>query len=188
MKHLISVIALAAGVSHGMDAMSPDGAMTIRWEDQTRDRRTISLLASHTMVWSTRTFPRYTRAAWRSDSKACVIWNAPDNANTQIWLVRRDGQRIRVSSLSYVSICQAVESARSDLRTEEPKITRSGIQTVRWISSDCIEICMVYNSVELRLLAKIRDGGFGSITVTDGEPPAPANPRKARVAEPERST
>jgi hypothetical protein len=47
---------------------------------------------------------RYIQAVWRSDSSRCVLLDAPDNANSHLWLFRIRGRGIATEKRDYEKI------------------------------------------------------------------------------------
>jgi hypothetical protein len=139
---------------------SPDGewVVTCACEGTRRDdscsialsRRddTKALFAHHTNG-------RYTKAAWTSDSTRCALLDAPDNANSYLWLFRVQGRDIAIEKLDYAKISDRIEAAVPAARRQEPAVTRSGVEKMEWPSVSELRLHILYNNVPVLVAVDI---------------------------------
>ena len=85
--------------------------------------------------------------SWSSDSSKCVLLDAPDNANSYLWLFRLQGRDIATEKLDYANISNEIESAVPGTRRHEPAVTRSGIEKIEWRSPSELRLHIIYNNV-----------------------------------------
>jgi hypothetical protein len=67
---------------------------------------------------------RYIKAVWSGDSTHCLLLDAPDNANSYLWLFRVQGRDIATEKLDYENISKAIEAAVPAARPREHALTR----------------------------------------------------------------
>jgi hypothetical protein len=90
---------------------------------------------------------RYIKAVWSSDSTRCVLLDAPDNANSFLWVFHVRRRDISTEKLDYDKISDRIEAAVAAARRREPSITRSGIEKIEWPSSAELRLHIIYNNV-----------------------------------------
>ena len=78
--------------------------------------------------------PRYSRVCWNHQSNRVVIWDAPDNANTRLWLATRKAGQWLVTSVDFGSM---LERAHPTTRTDNP---RGYIDKAKWQREDCVTL------------------------------------------------
>ena len=92
---------------------------------------------------------RYIQAAWTSDSSECVLLDAPDNANSYLWLFRVNGREVTTETLDYEKISANIEAAVPAARRQEPAVTRSSIEKIEWPSSAALRLHITYNNLSV---------------------------------------
>jgi hypothetical protein len=166
MRALWFAIAFAAAHSfagpHQHESPSPDG----RWlvASQCGDTRApdscsiaLSRRADGKVFFTHHTSPRYTKAVWSSDSSRCVLLDAPDNANSYLWLFRVKGREVATERLDYETISADIEAAVPAARRHEPAVTRSGIEKIEWPSSSRLRLHIIYDNVPVVVVADVAE-------------------------------
>ena len=138
--------------AHQHESPSPDGRWLVAWQcGDTREPDSCSIAfsrrADERVFFSHHTFPRYIKAVWSSDSSRCLVLDAPDNANSNLWLFRVQGREVATEKLDYEKISTAIEAALPAARRQEPAVTRSGIEKIEWPSSATLRLHITYNNV-----------------------------------------
>jgi len=170
MKLLIALLVLVAQFASAEDVISPDSKVTVRWVDNGEELRTISIIDSGNPVWKTTTTPRWTGASWSIDSRACLLWNAPDNANTDLLMVTRRGSRMGVTPLHFSEVCGCIEQAFPELRRDESEgLSRGGIESVEWLSANRLRFHVSYNNTAVVVTAKFENGRLGNLMAARSE-------------------
>ena len=111
------------------------------------------------------TSDRYIKAVWSADSNRCVLLDAPDNANSYLWLFRVQGRDIATEKLDYEKISERIEAAVPAARRQEPAVTRSGIEKIKWESSAALRLRITYNNVPVLVVIDITKPNSPSIRV-----------------------
>src|SRR5205823_7376277 len=109
----------------------------------------LSHRSDHQVFFTHHTSDRYIKAVWSSDSTRCVFLDAPDNANSYLWLFRVRGRDIATEKLDYEKISAAIEAAAPAARRYDPAGPgpRSGIDKLEWPSSSELRLHITYNNV-----------------------------------------
>jgi hypothetical protein len=92
---------------------------------------------------------------WSADSTRCLLLDAPDNANSYLWLFRVKGSDIAIEKLDYGSISNIIEAAVPAARPHKDALTRSGIEKIEWPSSSELRLHIIYNNVLVTALVDI---------------------------------
>jgi hypothetical protein len=134
------------------ESASPDGRWLVRSHcGDTSQPDSCSIVLSRRadgkVFFTHHTFPRYIKATWSSDSSRCILLDAPDNANSYLWLFRVQGRDIATEKLDYAKISARIEAAVPAARRQEPSVTRSGIEKIEWPSSSQLRLHITYNNV-----------------------------------------
>jgi hypothetical protein len=151
-------IVLAVAANAAADApsqhksASPDRRWVVAWNCKGTwqpDSCSIALSrASDGKVFFThQTGDRLIQAVWSSDSSRCVLLDAPDNANSYLWIFRIQGREVAREKLDYDKISADIEAAVPRAHREEPQVTRSGIEKIEWPSPSHLRLHILYNSV-----------------------------------------
>jgi hypothetical protein len=130
-----------------------------RWEVALSRRSDQKVLFTH------HTSDRYIKAVWTSDSTRCVLLDAPDNANSHLWLFRVQGRDIATEKLDYEKISDRIEAAVPAARRQEPAVMRSGIEKIEWASSAALRLHITYNNVPVLVAVDITKPNSPSIRV-----------------------
>jgi hypothetical protein len=154
---LVTVNCSFAAISLGGPAphrewRSPDSRWVVTCECKgTWQPESCSIALSRTsdrkVFFTHHTTDRYIAAAWSGDSRTCVLLDAPDNANSYLWLFRRQGRDIATEKLDYGTISDRIEAAVPAARRQEPAVTRSGIDKIEWQSSRELRLHVTHNNV-----------------------------------------
>jgi hypothetical protein len=149
---------------------SPDGRWIVTWHCKRSwqpDSCSISLSRQPDgkMFFTHQTNDRYIQAVWSNDSSKCVLLDAPDNANSYLWLFRVRGRDIATEKLDYAKICDEIESAIPATRRHEPDAARSGIEKIEWRSASELHLRILYNSVSVFVAADVAKPRFPKIRV-----------------------
>jgi hypothetical protein len=123
-------------VSHCEDSWQPDSCSIV-----------LSRRADGKVFFTHHTFPRYIKAVWSSDSSRCILLDAPDNANSYLWLFRIKGREVATEKLDYEKITADIEAAVPAARRQESTLSRSGIEKIEWPSSSQLLLHITYNNV-----------------------------------------
>jgi len=174
MKKLQSFIGLAIALSAFAQAenqnliYSPNKAFVVAWFDTELGEpigsaRSIVLseLPAGNKPFSIVTVPRHTLAAWSSDSKRCVIINAPDNGNTNTWLftAKKEGPQ-----RDAIPIYPLRPLERTYYRHwDEHQLWRPGISEVVWKDNHTIVFSAADNRGEYKITLQINDLDHPSI-------------------------
>ena len=141
---------------------SPDGRWIISWHCKRTwqpDSCGISLSRQPDgkVFFTHQTNDRYIQAAWSSDSSKCVLLDAPDNANSYLWLFRVRVRDIATEKLDYEKISADIEAAVPAARRHELAVTRSGIEKIEWPSSSRLRLHIIYNNVPVVVVADVAE-------------------------------
>ena len=156
------------------ESRSPDG----RWLVASRCEDTAEADSCNVMVsrradgkvfFTHHTFPRYIKAVWSSDSSRCVLLDAPDNANSYLWLFRVKGREVATEKLDYEKISADIEAAVPAARRHEPTVTRSGIEKIEWPSSSQLRLHVTYNNVPVVVALDVAKPHSPTISVLPNE-------------------
>jgi hypothetical protein len=175
-RFLILALALASALTCSGDSsphrkwMSPDGRWLVTcdckgtWQP---DSCSIALSrpSNGKVFFTHHTSDRYIKATWSADSNRCVLLDAPDNANSYLWLFRVQGRDIATERLDYEKISERIEASMPALRREEPAVTRSGIEKIEWESSAALRLHITYNNVLVLVVVDITKPNSPSIRV-----------------------
>lgn len=164
MRTLLIVTAFTVAHSFGgspeHETPSPDG----KWLVASRGPDTrkpgscniaLSRRADGKVFFTHRTVPRYIKAVWSSDSSRCLLLDAPDNANSYLWLFRVKGRDITTEKLDYGKISDRIEAAVPKARRHEPDLTRSGIEKIDWSSNSELRMHITYNDVPVLVAVSV---------------------------------
>jgi hypothetical protein len=141
---------------------SPDGRWLMAcdckgtWQSDSC-RIALSRLADKKVFFTHQTSDRYIKAVWSSDSSRCILLDAPDNANSYLWLFRVEGREVATEKLDYETITHDIEAAVPATHREEPNLTRSGIETLEWISSSELRLHITYNNTSVVVVADVAE-------------------------------
>jgi len=104
---------------------------------------------------------------WSSDSTRCVFLDAPDNANSYLWLFRVRGRDIGIEKLDYEKIGAAIEAAVPAARHYDPAGPgpRSGIEKMQWLSPSDLRLHIIYNNVPIRIAVGVTRAHLPKIRV-----------------------
>jgi hypothetical protein len=125
----------------------------------------LSRRSDQKVLFTHHTNDRYIKAVWTSDSTRCLLLDAPDNANSYLWLFRVQGRDIATEKLDYAKISDRIEAAVSAARRQEPAITRSGIEEIEWPSSSELRLHILYNNVPVLVALDVTKPLFPTIRV-----------------------
>jgi hypothetical protein len=133
---------------------SPDGRWKVVWhcdDGVASDACSISLCRQldGRVFFRRSTFPRYIQAVWNRNSTKCLLLDAPDSANTFLWLFRTRNQQATVEKLDYKLISAEIESGRPETHRSEPRVTRSGVEKITWLSDSELCLDIAYNNVSV---------------------------------------
>jgi hypothetical protein len=120
-------------------------------------RATSPCRADGKVFFTHHTVPRYIKAVWSSDSSRCVLLDAPDNANSYLWLFRVKGREVATEKLDYDRISRDIETAIPATHRKEPDVTRSGIEKLEWISASELRLHIVYNNTSVVVVADVAE-------------------------------
>jgi len=134
--------------SSAVGVQSPDRNYEVYWVDLFRAggfqaRRLIFVVdgISNQLVFAHATFQRHTGAVWNNQSTACAIFDAPDNANVYVWVVKRQAnQHWGVEKID-------VEKAAARLMpgAVAEKVGRMGIEKLSWESKKSLNAHLIVN-------------------------------------------
>jgi hypothetical protein len=96
-----------------------------------RNRQTNKILFQKT------TNARYTIFAWTKSSSFAAIVNAPDNANTYLWIVSTASERVREVDL-FKSVRKLVQSTS--------QMARGGVMHLHWLNNFKLECIVVFQN------------------------------------------
>jgi hypothetical protein len=134
---------------------SPDGRWKVTWHCQEAPTPkcgvTLSRVSDGHVFFQHSTFLRYIEAASNSNSTKCIFLDAPDNANTLLWLFRIRNQQATAEKLDYEAISMEIERTKPHTRRSKPSITRSGIEKISWESESELRLYITYNSIPVVL-------------------------------------
>src|SRR5260370_34190342 len=88
---------------------SPDDRWKVNWRCDERSARgpctiTLSRESDGQVLFCHSPFRRYIKAVWNRNSTKCLLLDAPDNANTFLWLFRIRNQQQTVEKVDYEAI------------------------------------------------------------------------------------
>lgn len=132
---------------------SPDGRWAITWHCEDRwesDACSIALSrrSDGKVFFRHSTFPRYIKAVWNRNSTKCLLLDAPDNANTLLWLFRVRNRKATTEKLDYEAIGREIERARPETGILEPgSLLRSGVEKITWTSNSELHLKITYNNI-----------------------------------------
>ena len=146
--------------AHQHESPSPDGRWLVTWQcGDTPESDSCSIALSHRpdekVFFTHHTSPRYIKAVWSSDSSRCVLLDAPDNANSHLWLFRVKGREVSTEKLDYEKISADIEAAVPAARRHEPAVTRSGIEKIECSSSSQLRLHITYNNVPVLVVVDV---------------------------------
>jgi hypothetical protein len=101
------------------------------------------------------TSDRYIAAVWSADSARCLALDAPDNANSYLWLFRVQGREIATEKIDYDNISKIIETAVPAARPDKDALTRSGIEKIEWLSPSELRLQIIYNNVPVTALVDV---------------------------------
>ncbi len=132
---------------------SPDGRWEVAWQCQEtptpKCRVVFSRVSDARVFFQRSTFPRYIQAVWNRTSTKCLLLDAPDNANTFLWLLRVRPPAATVEKIGDEVIWTEIERARPETRRNEPQVTRLGVQKITWVSHSEVRLHIIYNGVSV---------------------------------------
>jgi len=117
----------------------------------------LSRRADGKIFFTHHTSPRYIKAVWSNDSSRCVLLDAPDNANSYLWLFRVKGHEVATEKLDYGKISADIEAAVPAARRQEPAVIRSGIEKIEWPSGSRLQLHIIYNNVPVVVVADVAE-------------------------------
>jgi hypothetical protein len=119
-------------------------------------QRRVALLQRRKGVFTHHTSDCF-KAVWSSDSTRCVLLDAPDNANSYLWLFRLQGRDIATERLDYDKISNMIEAAVPATRPRETPgfITRSGIDAITWLSPSELKLAITYNNIPVIVMCDV---------------------------------
>ncbi len=128
----------------------------------------LSRRSDHKVFFTHHTSDRYIKAVWSSASTRCVFLDAPDNANSYLWLFRVKSRDIATEKLDYEKISAAIEAAAPAVRRYDPAGPgpRSGIDKLEWPSSSQLRLHIIYNNVPVTAALDIAKPQSPKIHVT----------------------
>ena len=96
------------------ESPSPDGKWLFAWRCGDPPARhacniALSVRAEGKVFFTHDTSPRHIKAVWSSDSSRCVLLDAPDDANSYLWLFRVNGREVVTEILDYEKISADIE-------------------------------------------------------------------------------
>ncbi len=152
------------------ESISPDRRWTVAWNCKGTwqpDSCTIALSrrADGKVFFTHETSDRYIKAVWSSDASRCIVLDAPDNANSYLWLFRVRGREIATEKLDYEKIGSDIEAAVPAARRQEPAMTRSGIEKIEWPSSSELRLHVLYNNVPVLVVVDVAQPNSPNIRV-----------------------
>lgn len=127
---------------------APNNTLEVVWHDVAAERnsdkvvRVINMLdtADLRVIFSHATVPRYTGAVWSEDSVRCAVFDAPNNANTSLWIFVRKNS---VWKKEDVDIFPIIEEHIPS--SEIPDNPRGGIADIKWDTSTRLYINAIYD-------------------------------------------
>jgi hypothetical protein len=149
---------------------SPDAAWLVSWHcARTWQPKSCSVALSRAtdgkVFFTHRTSDRYIAAMWSADSTRCLLLDAPDNANSYLWLFRVRGREVATEKLDYEKISERVEAAVPATRRKDPGVTRSGIEKIEWASSAAVRLHITYNNLPVLVVVDVTKPNAPSIRV-----------------------
>lgn len=146
---------------------SPDGRWLVAWNCDRPDSCTITLSrrADGSLFFTHRTNQRHIAAVWSADSNRCLVLDAPDNANSYLWLFRTHGRDVITEKLDYDKISERIEAAVPAAGLREPAVTRSGIDKIEWLSASEFRLHIIYNNVPVLVLVDVTKLNSPSVRV-----------------------
>jgi hypothetical protein len=130
---------------------APDGTAAICWYDSIYENvpcRDIFVIDWYncTLPLCFITFPRHTGAAWSSDSKKLAIFNAPDNANCDLWIGSLNKGRWSFEKVDISSeVISRVFETKQAVSESDRRVLRGGIYALKW-SNDTWEASASYQN------------------------------------------
>jgi hypothetical protein len=139
---------------------SPDGQWLVAWTcNGNRQADSCSITVSHhadlRVLFSHQTSDRDIQAAWSSDSSKCLLLEAPDNANTCLWLLRVRGRNLITEEIKSEKISASIESTLAAAHRSESAAIRSGIQKIEWLSTTELRLHVIYNAIPVIVLLDV---------------------------------
>ncbi len=142
--------------SSAVGVQSPDRNCEAYWVDLfttagRQARRVIFVVesTSNQLAFAHSTFQRNTGAVWNSQSTACAIFDAPDNANVYVWVVkRRADQKWAVETIDVEkAVARLMPSAFAE------NVVRMGIEKLSWEGEESLNAHLTVNGkpIEVRL-------------------------------------
>jgi len=136
---------------------SPDGVYQTCWVDvlinpHLLQRRFIFVVetASNRLIFNRSTVERYTGAAWNRASTACAIFDAPDNANVYLWILRKPVDP-KVNEWSVKEVDVEKLSAEKAPEVLKARVVRIGVEKVTWNTDDVLEVALLVNNKPVTL-------------------------------------
>jgi hypothetical protein len=124
---------------------SPNKAFVVAWFDRDtgepvgETRSVILLQLPHgDKPFSLVTFPRHTLAAWSPDSKHCVIIDAPDNGNTDVWLFTASNAATQSPAIPISPLKPLYEAFHANW--DGHHLWRPGISKAVWKDNETLEL------------------------------------------------
>ena len=132
---------------------SPDGRWEVAWRCQEtptpKCRVVFSRVSDGRVFFQRSTFPRYIQAVWNRTSTKCLLLDAPENANTFLWLLRIRHPAAAVEKIDDELIWTDIERARPEARRNESQVTRLGVEKITWVSDSEVRLHIIYNGVSV---------------------------------------
>jgi len=156
---------LLAGSPGNGSRPSPDGRWTASWQGWGtlgEGSCHISFLrrADQKVFFTHDTNCRYVDALWNAQSTKCVLLDAPDNANSYLWLFRIHGKEVTHEELDYGAVSNLIEQAIPAARIENTThLTRSGIEKMSWDSESVLRLRIIYNNIPVTVLIDLSKAG-----------------------------
>jgi hypothetical protein len=148
---------------------SPDSRWKVTWRCQETPTPKCSVIFSRVsdgrVFFRHSTFPCYIQAVWNRNSTKCLLLDAPDNANTFLWLFQIRNRHATTETLDYEAISAEIEQTRPEARRSEPQVTRSGVEKITWNSDSEVSLHITYNNVSVVVHVDTSKPGRPRITV-----------------------
>jgi hypothetical protein len=147
--------------SSAVGVQSPDRNYEAYWVDLPRARglqarRLVFVVdgASNQLLFAHCTVERHTGAIWNAQSTACAIFDAPDNANVYIWVVKKQAAQGWV--VEKIDVEKAAAQVTPGAFTQNP--VRMGIERLSWADSETLNAQLVLNGKRIEVKLPVPSG------------------------------
>ena len=140
---------------------SPDGNYRAYWVDLLttqglQARRLIFIVdaASNQLLFTHLTFQRHTGAIWNRQSTACGIFDAPDNANVYLWIIRKQSDSDRTWVVRKIDLEKLTADMKPDAFAQNP--VRMGIEKLSWEADEALIAQLIVNGSSINVKVPVR--------------------------------